>query len=114
MVLDDKGAVEAERLGLDIVLDPLAETLAAVGHFRAGAGPPRLRAAEKSETHLGRSFVEAPLEAAARLPACAAIPEMLRYYRSHRAAASQGGGVPEIPYSPGIFSIAGAGTWRIS
>ena len=39
---------------------------------------------------------------------------MLRYYRGHRAAASQGGGVPEIPYSPGIFSIPGAGTWRIS
>jgi hypothetical protein len=30
---------------------------------------------------------------------------MLRYYRGHRAAASLGGGAPEIPYSLGIFSI---------
>jgi hypothetical protein len=51
VMLDDKGAVEAERLGLDIVLDPLAEALAAVGQFRAGHGPPRLGAAEKSKPH---------------------------------------------------------------
>src|SRR5439155_3524911 len=51
MVLDDKGAVKAERLGLDIVRDPLAETLAAVGQFRAGDRPPRLGAAEKSKPH---------------------------------------------------------------
>ena len=41
----------AERFGLDIVLDPLAEALAAVGHLRAWGGPARLRAAEESETH---------------------------------------------------------------
>src|SRR5215472_18070851 len=29
MVLDDKGRVKAERLGLDIVVDPLAKALAA-------------------------------------------------------------------------------------
>jgi hypothetical protein len=46
MVLNDKRAVKAERLGLDIVLDPLAEALAAVGQLGARIGPPRLRAAE--------------------------------------------------------------------
>ena len=91
MVLDDKGAVKAERLGLDIVLDPLAEALAAVGHFRAGAGPPRLRAAEKSETHLRSLLCEAPLAAAARLrnarryPKCCVIIAAIA--RRHRRAA---------------------------
>ena len=51
MVLDDKGRVEAERLGLDIVLDPLAKALAAVGQFRAGLRALRLGAAEQSEPH---------------------------------------------------------------
>src|SRR5207237_2980943 len=30
MVLDDKGAVKAERLGLDVVLDEIAKSLAAI------------------------------------------------------------------------------------
>ena len=51
MVLDDKGAVKAERLGLDIVLDPVAEALAAVGIRRHGIRPARLRAAKESEPH---------------------------------------------------------------
>src|SRR5207237_10287814 len=51
MVLDDKGRVKAERLGLDIVRDPVAEALAAVGIRRQGIGPARLRAAKKSKPH---------------------------------------------------------------
>src|SRR5712692_8221599 len=51
MVLDDKGAVKPERLGLDIVLDPLAEALAAIRQLGFRIGPPRLRAAEKSKPH---------------------------------------------------------------
>src|SRR5439155_4221823 len=51
MVLDDKGRVEAKRLGLDIVRDPLAEAMARVGQFRAGDRPPRLGTAEKSKPH---------------------------------------------------------------
>ena len=52
MVLDDKGAAKAERLGLDIVLDKVAEALAAVelAGLRAG-GPPRRGAAEQAELH---------------------------------------------------------------
>src|SRR6266852_2087900 len=48
VVLDEKGAVVAERLGLDIVLDELAETLAAVD---LGAAAPGLRTAKKSKPH---------------------------------------------------------------
>ena len=49
MVLDDKGAVKAERLGLDIVFDEVAEPLAAVE--LAAAAAPRRRAAEQTELH---------------------------------------------------------------
>jgi hypothetical protein len=48
MMLDDKGAAKAERLGLDIVLDEIAEALAAV---ELGAAAPRCRAAEQAELH---------------------------------------------------------------
>src|SRR5947207_7906298 len=52
MVLDDKGAVKAERLGLDIVIDEIAEAFAAVelGRLRR-IGAPRRRAAEQTEPH---------------------------------------------------------------
>src|SRR5947209_8530753 len=57
MMLDEKGAVKAERLGFDIVIDELAEALAAV---RVGTAAPCLRAAEQSKTHrlllLGNQF----------------------------------------------------------
>src|SRR5215467_9549522 len=58
MVLDKKGAVIAEGLGFDIVLDELAETLTAVG---VGAAASSLGTAEQSKSHssnlllLGRS-----------------------------------------------------------
>src|SRR6516162_4949847 len=48
MMLDQKGAVIAQRLGFDVVLDELAEALAAVG---VGTAAPSLRAAEKSKSH---------------------------------------------------------------
>src|SRR5580704_5326035 len=48
VMLDEEGAVIAKRLGFDIVVDELAETLAAVS---VGAAAPRLRAAEQSKTH---------------------------------------------------------------
>src|SRR5690348_14268438 len=51
MVLDDKGAAEAEGLCLDIVGDPLVKTLAAVGQDIAGFRPLRLGAAEQSKLH---------------------------------------------------------------
>src|SRR6516164_4854519 len=48
VMLDEKGAVITERFGLDIVIDELAEALAAVG---VGAAAPRLRTAEQSKSH---------------------------------------------------------------
>src|SRR5262249_48299303 len=51
VVLDDKGRMKAERLGLDVVLDPVAKALAAVGQFGAGRRAARLGAAKKSKTH---------------------------------------------------------------
>src|SRR6476646_4121667 len=51
MVFDDKRRVKSERLGLDIVLDPLAKSLAAVGQLRTRGRPPRLGAAEQSKPH---------------------------------------------------------------
>ena len=48
MVLDDKGAVKAERLGLDVVFDEIAEAFAAV---ELGAAAPRRRTAEQAELH---------------------------------------------------------------
>ena len=48
MVLDDKGAVKAQRLGLDVVIDEVAEALAAV---ELGAAAPRRRTAEETELH---------------------------------------------------------------
>src|SRR5690242_17925075 len=56
MVLDDKGAAKAERLGLDIVFDEIAEAFAAVelGRLR-GVGAPRCRAAEQTELHMSLS-----------------------------------------------------------
>src|SRR6201987_2774821 len=48
VMLDEKGAVIAERLGFDIVVDELAKPLAAVG---IGTAAPRLGAAEQSKTH---------------------------------------------------------------
>ena len=49
MVLDDKGAVKAERLGLDVVVDEVAKPLAAV---EFGAAAPCGGAAEETELHL--------------------------------------------------------------
>src|SRR5205807_4310369 len=56
MVLDYKGAAKAERLGLDIVFDEVAEAFAAVelGRLR-GVGAPRRRAAEQTELHMSLS-----------------------------------------------------------
>ena len=48
MVLDDERAVEAERLGLDVVIDELAEPLAAV---ELGTTAPRRRTAEQAKLH---------------------------------------------------------------
>src|SRR4029077_18990516 len=48
VVLEEKSAVVAEHLGLDIVLDEVAEALAAVG---VGAAAPGLGTAEKSKSH---------------------------------------------------------------
>src|SRR4029077_1332813 len=48
MVLDDKGAVKAERLGLDVVIDEVAEALGAV---ELGTAAPCGRTAEKTELH---------------------------------------------------------------
>ena len=48
MVLDDKGAVKAERFRLDVVIDEIAEALAAV---EFGAAAPRRRTAEETELH---------------------------------------------------------------
>src|ERR1700756_5255003 len=48
VVLDEKRAVIAERLGLDIILDEVAEALAAVG---VGAAAPGLGTAKKSKSH---------------------------------------------------------------
>ncbi len=52
MVLDDEGAVEAERLGLDIVFNEVAKPLAAVelGGLIPGEAP-RRRAAEQTKPH---------------------------------------------------------------
>ena len=43
VVLDDKGAVKAERFGLDVVIDEVAEALGAV---EFGTTAPRRRTAE--------------------------------------------------------------------
>ena len=52
MVLDDKGAVKAERLGLDIVFDEIAKALGAVELGLFGPlGAPRRRTAEQAELH---------------------------------------------------------------
>src|SRR5271165_406166 len=48
MVLDQKRAVIAECFGLDIVVNKVAEALAAVG---IGPGAPGLRTAEQSKFH---------------------------------------------------------------
>jgi hypothetical protein len=48
VVLDEKGAVIAERFGLDIILDKLTEALATIG---VGAAAPGLCTAEKSKPH---------------------------------------------------------------
>ena len=48
VVLDDERAVEAERLGLDVVFDELAEPLAAV---ELGTTAPRRRTTEQAELH---------------------------------------------------------------
>ena len=51
MVLDDKGAVKAERLGLDVVLDEIAKSLAAI---EFGTAASRCGAAEETELHCSR------------------------------------------------------------
>jgi hypothetical protein len=51
VVLDDKGAVKAERLGLDVVFDEIAKPLAAV---ELGTAAPRRGAAEQTELHRSR------------------------------------------------------------
>jgi hypothetical protein len=48
VVLDDEGAVKAERLGLDVVFDEVAKPFGAVELAAAAA---RCRAAEQSEPH---------------------------------------------------------------
>ena len=48
VVLDDEGAVEAERLGFDVVFDEVAEAFGAVELAAAAA---RRRAAEQTEPH---------------------------------------------------------------
>ena len=48
VVLDDERAVEAERLGLDVVVDEIAEPLAAV---ELGTTAPRRCTAEQTELH---------------------------------------------------------------
>src|SRR5215831_2834916 len=48
VMLDDESAVKAERFGLDIVLDKITKSLAAV---ELGAATPRRRAAEQTELH---------------------------------------------------------------
>ena len=48
MVLDEERALVAERLGLEVLLDELAEPGAAVD---VGPAAPGLRAAEEPETH---------------------------------------------------------------
>ena len=77
MVLDDKGAVKAERFRLDIVLDPLAEALTAVGQFRAWRRPPRLGAAEKSKPHGPSPNSPSPPSGAERVGVRWGIPERL-------------------------------------
>src|SRR5439155_1779947 len=66
MMLDEKAAVIAERLGFDIVLDKVAEALAAVG---VGAAAPGLGTAEESKSHhLLLLSVLAPHPPATRVP----------------------------------------------
>jgi hypothetical protein len=48
VVLDDERAVKAERLRLDVVVDEIAEPLAAV---ELGTAAPRRRTAEQAEWH---------------------------------------------------------------
>src|SRR5947208_12257645 len=48
VVLDDKGAVKAERLGLDVVFDEITEPLAAV---ELGTAAPGGGAAKETELH---------------------------------------------------------------
>jgi hypothetical protein len=82
MVLDDKGRVKAERLGFDIVVDPLAEALARVGQLGAGLRPPRLGAAEESKPH-----VRAPIASVGKGKVEAAICKMLVFYRFYSGMA---------------------------
>jgi hypothetical protein len=49
VVLDDERAVKAERLGLHVVVDEIAKSLAAV---EFGATAPRRRAPEQTESHI--------------------------------------------------------------
>src|SRR5688500_2550576 len=90
MVPDDKGRAEAERLALEIVLDPLAKPLAAVGQLRTGLGALRLGAAEQSEPHGPPHFSAARSELNHRT----AIRKMPGPYRRHNRTASQTAGVP--------------------
>ena len=48
MMLDDKGAVKPERLGLDVVFDEIAKPFAAV---ELGSAAPRRGAAEQAKLH---------------------------------------------------------------
>src|SRR6516165_355238 len=48
MMLDDKGAVKAERFGLDIVFDEVAKSLAAI---ELGAATPRRSTPEQAKLH---------------------------------------------------------------
>ena len=103
MVLDDKGAVKTERLGLDIVIDEVAEPLRAVELALARTGAPRRSAAEQTEPHMPCS-VSAAARVGAR-PRCskcrffiAAIA--LRYHRS-------GGAPPRCGLAPPPLGLAG-------
>src|SRR5437867_9207138 len=67
VVLDNECAVEAERLGLDVVVDELAEPLAAV---ELGTTAPCCRTAEQAELHclLPKTYALCPIPSCA--PAC--------------------------------------------
>jgi hypothetical protein len=85
VVLDDKGRVEAERLGLDIVVDKVAEPLAAVELGRLGwTGAPRCRAAEQTKPHLR---APAPLKRLRESRRRGAMFKMPVSYRRHSGSA---------------------------
>jgi hypothetical protein len=69
VVLDDKGAVKAERLRLDVVLDEIAKSFAAV---ELGAAAPGRGAAEETKLHCS-SFLQ-PINSPARVCRAQDVP----------------------------------------